>query len=374
MAVLRKLRSTFALLALSIVTSLVWADFQNPVDVPAQPSAKANKSPLLAVVRAGKRLVAVGQRGHVIVSDDDGRTWVQGQVPVSSDLLAVHFPSPQNGWAVGQGGVVINSHDGGLTWAKQLDGKQVSKRILDYYAQAAGKDSVSNAQHYVEREKSLIAIGGTQPFMGVYFESDLRGYVVGTFNRILRTEDGGKTWEPLMHRVENPRELHLLSIAAGDSGLYMVGEAGTVWKYAKETDQFVARPVGYNGTLFGIVVGNKALIAFGMRGSVYRSESRGESWRRVELGSHAGVTGGVILDNGNIILASLAGTSFVSVDSGQSFKTFQIPGAMSFFGVVSLDEKRLALVGAEGIRLANLTELQSFKSAALVGVNARSKN
>lgn len=348
----------------ALVAGPVYAGFQDPVDVPALPSALASRTQLTAVAVAGKRLVAVGQRGHAVFSDDGGNTWVQGQVPVSIDLLAVHFPTPANGWAVGHGGVVINTRDGGQTWTRQLDGRQASQRILDYYAQAAAGNTLANANDFAERERKLVDIGGTQPFMGVYFENEQRGYVTGTFNRILRTEDGGKTWTPLMHRVENPRELHFINIAAGASGLYMVGEAGSVWKYIKETDEFVLKNVGYDGTLFGIAVGGKVLVAYGMRGNVFRSADDAQTWNRVAIGSNAGVSGGTLARNDEVVLVTLAGTAFVSTTNGQSFKPLPLPRPMSYSGVASLDGKSLALVGAEGVRQASLTEAQVLGSTA----------
>src|SRR3977135_3294331 len=81
----------------------------DPLQVPALPSRLAASSPLFAIARAGTRLVAVGQRGHVLLSDDDGTSWRQAAVPVSVDLTAVHFASPQRGWAVGHDGAILHS-------------------------------------------------------------------------------------------------------------------------------------------------------------------------------------------------------------------------------------------------------------------------
>lgn len=359
-----------SVLVLCMVTFHAWAGFEDPLRSAALPNALASKGPLVAVAAAGKRLVAVGPRGIVVVSDDGGSTWAQGAVPVRTDLLAVHFASPKKGWAVGHGGVVINSTDGGVTWSKQLDGKQASKLITHYYADASSNKSLPDAPTYLKREESLIGFGGTQPFMGVHFETELRGYVVGTFNRILRTEDGGKTWEPMMHRVDNPKELNFYNIAAGAAGLYIAGESGMVWKYSKSGDRFAARPVGYEGTLFGIVVGQQALVAYGMRGSVYRSADQGDTWKRIELGGNAGLTGGALLDKRGIVLVNLAGLAFLSADDGASFTPLPMAKTMSYFGTAALGENRLALVGAEGIRLRELNDKQPLTHGVLLGASA----
>jgi photosystem II stability/assembly factor-like uncharacterized protein len=83
----------------------------------------ASRGIVTGLGRAGKRVVAVGQRGHVLISDDAGEKWQQSEVPVSADLVAVHFPDAEAGWAVGHDGVILNSTDGGRTWVRQLDGR-----------------------------------------------------------------------------------------------------------------------------------------------------------------------------------------------------------------------------------------------------------
>ncbi|WP_445667044.1 hypothetical protein, partial [Klebsiella pneumoniae] len=46
-------------------------------------SVHPDRGYLLSVARAGERLVAVGESGLVILSDDQGATWRQVQAPVN---------------------------------------------------------------------------------------------------------------------------------------------------------------------------------------------------------------------------------------------------------------------------------------------------
>ena len=94
--------------------------------LPAARNTNATAAMLLDVVNTGRRLVAVGEHGIVICSDDNGDTWVQSEVPVSVTLTAACFPTPTHGWAVGHDGVVLHSSDGGGSWEKQLDGDRVN--------------------------------------------------------------------------------------------------------------------------------------------------------------------------------------------------------------------------------------------------------
>src|SRR5689334_20914018 len=86
------MRSCAAAAALAFAGAVGAApSYTDVLDTPATMSPLAARTLLCAIARAGDRLVAVGQRGHVIVSTDDGVTWKQSPVPVSSDLTAVHF-------------------------------------------------------------------------------------------------------------------------------------------------------------------------------------------------------------------------------------------------------------------------------------------
>jgi len=195
---------------------------QDPLDVPASPSSLAARSPLFSIARADKRLIAVGQRGHILVSDD-GRHWQQASVPVSTDLTAVHFPVTAQGWAVGHDGVILHSADGGRTWVKQLDGRTAAKLIVSYYERHAQKDAPAVASIVADANR-MLAEGPDLPFLNVWFEDEKSGYAIGAFNLILKTSDGGKSWVPISELVDNPNRYHLYGISASGGDCYIAGE------------------------------------------------------------------------------------------------------------------------------------------------------
>lgn len=333
------------------------AAFQNPQDLAASESKLAARAPILALALAGQRIVAVGQRGHIVFSDDGGQHWQQAVVPVSSDLLAVSFPTPKHGWAVGHGGVVLHSADGGASWTRQLEGRQAADLAQRHYA--AQLASGAPVEPLLKREKSLIADGGTQALLDVYFESETSGFVVGTFNRIYRTEDGGKSWTPWMDKTDNPKELHFYAIRGAASGIYLAGEQGMVWRLDSAAQRFVALPTSYKGTLFGLVLdGADNVLVFGMRGSLLRSADAGKSWEKITTGSPAGITGGTVMQDGAILLVNQAGGIAVSRDHGKTFAAVKPAQAMPYFGVAALGGKRIGLAGAEGVRLETLQSIQ----------------
>ena len=170
----------------------------------------------------------VGPRGHILRSADRGKTWEQRPAPVSTDLLAVQFPSPTQGWAVGHDGVVLHSTDGGLSWRRVLDGRSLGPMMVAYYEKkgAAGR---SGARAGARRGASAWPrTGPTRPFLAVHFRNEREGWVVGQFNLILHTADGGATWEPWLDRTDNPDGYSLHAIRQAGDQVVIVGELGLV--------------------------------------------------------------------------------------------------------------------------------------------------
>jgi photosystem II stability/assembly factor-like uncharacterized protein len=333
------------------------AAFQPPQELAAMPTRLAAGQPLLAIARAGSgpgaRIVAAGPRGHIVWSDDEGAHWTQAAVPVSSDLLAISFPSARRGWAVGHGGVVLHSDDGGATWRRQLGGRQANELALRHYETRAAGDA--QAAQQLQREKAQAADGSTPSFLDVHFISETSGFVVGTFNRILRTDDGGRSWTPWMDRTQNPGDLHFYAVRGSARGIFLAGEQGMVWRLEPQGQRFEAVATPYKGTLFGLVATDGGtLLAYGMRGRLFRSDDEGRQWQAIEGVGTAGITAGTVLPGGGILLVDQAGGMALSRDAGQRFQRVPALQPMSYFGVVALGAQRVGLVGAAGARLQTL--------------------
>lgn len=344
----------FSRISLSLVLTVLFAfpcgaahDFRDLLDTASVKAKLARNSLLNGVAVSGKRLIGVGHRGHIVVSDDQGKSWVQANVPVSSDLVAVHFPTASNGWVVGHDGVVLHSADGGITWEKQFDGRAAARVMVDYYAKNAPK----NAQGFQAEIKHYLEQGADKPFLDVWFENETTGYIVGAFNLIFRTGDGGKSWVPLFDRIDNLKRFHLYSIRRVDQDLFITGEQGSVFRLDTKTGQFKALKISYAGTFFGITGKKGALIVFGMRGTVFRSSNGGTSWSKVEIGAPIGLTGATVTEDGRIVLVNQAGHVLVSSDDGVSFTPLKIEHPVPASAVTSLDKNTLVIVGLYGVSL-----------------------
>lgn len=340
-------------LALAGILSAAHAVPGDTLDVPASPSVLASRSPLFSVTRTDKRLIAVGQRGHILISDDGGKQWQQASVPVSTDLTAVHFPTATHGWAVGHDGVILHSADGGRSWVKQLDGRQAAKLILSHYANHEQKDNPA-VVGIVTEAKRMQAEGPDQPFLNVWFDNEKTGYATGSFNLILKTSDGGKSWVPVSELTDNPNGYHLYGISATGSDLYIAGELGLLMKLDRSSGRFAAVATPYKGSYFGVLTKPGLVVAFGMRGNAWRSEDAGKTWQKIETGVQSGLNAGTVLDDGRIVLASQGGNVLVSTNDARTFKPAPDIKPLPIFGVASAGASRLALVGYRGTQIEPL--------------------
>ena len=311
------LTSLLACCSIALPASVQAAGFENPLEVAAVPGATANRSTLQAVALAGTRIVAVGLRGVILYSDDEGQNWVQARVPVSTDLVALSFPTAEQGWAVGHEGVVIRTVDGCQNWEKVMDGLSAAKRSVDFYSRApTDTTTLDREQQYFDDATG----GAPAPFLDVYFEDKDHGFIIGTFNRLFRTVDGGKSWEPWMDRIENPQDFHLYGIKGFEGKVYVVGEQGKVWKLSNNHDRFESVPVPYNGSLFGVIVDRRSVLVYGMSGTLFRSVNEGLSWTKILNSDRSGVTADVGMRNGRIVLGNMLGRLLGCGDGGRFFR------------------------------------------------------
>lgn len=334
---------------------VVAGEFVDVLDTPAATGALASRGLLNGLASAGNRIVAVGERGLILYSDDAGSSWKQAQVPVASDLLAVQFPSAGKGWAVGHDGVVLHSDNAGETWTRQFDGRQVGPLMLEHYqALAAAQPGDETLSAMVNESRRMAEEGADKPFLDLWFESERVGYVVGAFNLIFRTEDGGRTWQPWMDRTENPSALNLYAMRQVGDDLFIAGEQGLVLKLDRSAARFRAVPTAYRGSFFGITGKPGSILVFGLRGNAFRSVDGGANWEKVELGLPQSITAATLMADGRIALLSQAGHLLISADDGASFRQLPQQSLVPVAAAMPAGPNRLVLGGERGVRLLSI--------------------
>lgn len=285
------------------------------------------RSLLLDGAAADGLTVVVGERGHVLLSHDDGRTWQQKPAPTRATLTAVCLHDRELGWAVGHDAVILRTRDGGESWQR--------------------------VYHDPEEER---------PFLDVWFRDERRGFVIGAYGFFLVTEDAGDTWVPRQIGIAEEEvvdefygggfEYHLNHLARSAAGrLFIAAEAGTVYRSDDGGESWATVSSPYDGSFFGsLPLSGDSLLLYGLRGHLYRSDDAGESWTRLETATTAMITDGVRLRDGTIVLAGLSGTLLVSRDGGSEFTLIQRDDRLGLSSIVPAGDGGLILVGEGGAR------------------------
>jgi photosystem II stability/assembly factor-like uncharacterized protein len=256
----------------------------------------AASSMMLSATLAGQRVVAVGDHGVVLLSDDSGKSFRQARiVPVSSTLTGVSFADANHGWAVGHWGVIVRTEDGGESWTLQ-------------------RTDLAN----------------DQPLFSVYFRNPNEGWAVGLWSLMLHTVDGGANWNPV--KLPPPAgakkaDLNLYRIfpdAAGD--LFVACEQGHVMRSVDGGASWSYLDTGYNGSFWtGVALRDGVLLLGGLRGTIYQSKDAGRSWTASQSKFSSSVTDIVQLPDSSVAAVALDGVSLVSHDDGTTFSGSQRP-------------------------------------------------
>ena len=346
---------------------------EDVLETPALESAMASETLLLDIAKAGKRLVAVGSRGHIVLSDDNGVTWRQAKVPVSVLLTAVSFADEKNGWAVGHGGVILHSSDAGANWQKQFDGNQANKSIVSQTEEtivnlqnrlsSASEESMDDLELQLEQAQYMLddanqdaEVGASKPFLDVLFSNKNEGFAVGAYGFIFKTEDGGKQWKNYVQRIPNPDRFHLNTITELAGGTLLIGgEAGVMFKSEDRGETWAAVDSPYDGSFFGVLGTGEpdVAIAFGLRGHLFRSEDAGQTWTAVESTTESTLMAGSYDGAGKISIVGNSGSILLSKDGGRTFSETIRENRLGNVSVVYVDKERMVIVGENGVNLTD---------------------
>lgn len=329
---------------------------------PALVAPLAEKSLLLDVIAYnGSGFVAVGERGHIMLSAD-GRQWRQSaNVPVRSTLTRVtNFG--RRLWAVGHDAVILSSMDGGETWFTQ-------------HFDPEGDDLDPTAQG---------------PLLDILFVNPNKGIAVGAYGRFMTTEDGGINWtvERLSGRVTSEAidwvamareqlgddelaedeigsdeealdvldrgcyeldECHLNAIIdLGNDRLMIAAERGYGFRSRDRGDTWQAFRFPYPGSMFGLVEQGNCVLAFGLRGHVQKSCDFGNRWQELAPEGEQTLLGGHVTEDGRVVLVGSGATRVTIEPDGSISRTADRLG--SDYSEVVVDGDELILVGENGVR------------------------
>lgn len=272
---------------------------------------------LLDAALVGTDVVAVGERGTIVRSGDEGMTWTRSESRTFATLTAVSFApdsAARIGWAVGHDALILGTTDAGQTWAVSFQGPNLQDSFLD-----------------------VLALDATNAI------------AIGAYGLCLVTADAGQTWT---RRELSREDVHCNRITRGPTGtLYIAGERGTLLRSKDRGANWTAIPAPYEGSFYGVLpLGPTLLLAHGLRGHAYQSSNDGETWTLVPTPATALYAAAVRLQNGDILLAGNAPTLAQSVDQGRTF-TASPNAAGALADLLQLPSGRVLAVGESGVTI-----------------------
>ena len=103
------------------------------------------------------------------------------------------------------------------------------------------------------------------PLYNVDFRDRNDGYVVGKSGTILRTENGGATWETV---PTNFKDTFLRVDFADDKNGWIVGYAGTILRSSDRGKTWIRQESGSTANLYGLYMDKKFGWAVGAKGTI----------------------------------------------------------------------------------------------------------
>ena len=233
----------------------------------------------------------VGYYGTIIATKDGGKTFTAQPTGVTNLLKSVYFTDASHGWVVGVDGIILNTTDGGLHWNQQKSGTDEYLRDVFFFDSSHGfaaargtllLETTDGGETWTpidlpgkrdDRINHLRYVNGTL-------------WAVGEFGMIQASKDQGKTWEQKTTDVK----MTLTDIAFSDADHGVItGFGGAILRTSDGGNTWETGKLNPGKNIFGITaVSPTELVACG-NGMLFRLTLNSEGGWDYANGSVAGV-------------------------------------------------------------------------------------
>ncbi|RUO22314.1 hypothetical protein CWE08_03765 [Aliidiomarina iranensis] len=357
-----------ALLTGAALSQPVVAETYDPLFTAAPNAPRATQGLLLGAEKIGQNFVVVGDYGTILIGSPASE-WQQSNVPTSILLTSVSVIDDNYMWAAGHQGVLLQSTNGGEDWRMVLDGHELLELEYSWLQEKEAElaAAIEDTEDEYEREELEYAldelsfqmggaeiqfeVGPTKPLLDVHFFNRDVGMAVGAFGTILRTTDGGASWQVANDAIDNVIGYHINKLVAGpNDSLILIGEAGLLARSDDMGETFEMLDSPYHGSLFGALFDdNGGLWVYGLRGNVFVAED-GYNFTPVDVDTRYNLNGGVALADGRIVLVGHAGVMAVIEPDTMQVNVFNHPSGSPISDIQQGIGNEVILLGRAGLQ------------------------
>ncbi len=293
----------------------------------ATPSSFAIDSLMLKATKAGRTVVAVGERGHIVRSTDDGATWHQAaHVPTQSTLTDVHFLTSSVGWAVGHDAIILHTEDGGKNWSRQFADPGAERLLLT-----------------------------------IHFFNENHGFAMGDGSLILETKDGGKSWKRHSAWRDTYGDFQLSDAFQSPKAdtIYVAADFGAVFRFRDTGLTFRLMQTPAQATFRrGFMLENGTVWLTGARDQLWRSNRNRTDWRRIKTNAGYALNTGTALPNDSLLFAGDHGAVVMSFDGGKTFRAVTSPTLADYVDVLWIADSTVLFLGSAGLTRVQMPTAQ----------------
>lgn len=225
----------------------------------------------------------VGRSGVVLATLDQGKTWQKGVVTLGEEhpsLFGVAVLDNGVIVAVGEFGAIVRSEDHGKTWSRSPYTIELAPAGKGHAAADPGcatQGSAENVNSDAFQEARLTDVA---------FVDDSVGFITAEFGLLLRSADGGRTFQ----RQNSCTEKMLYSVSAvSATRAVAVGAEGSVIETNDAGLSWSPRASGTPEHLFGVYANGQHALVLGAAGTVLSRDGEGP-FKSAESGVHGWLT------------------------------------------------------------------------------------
>jgi photosystem II stability/assembly factor-like uncharacterized protein len=241
-------------------------------------ASKAPQALFLDITKnESNRVIAVGERGIILYSDNEGVSWTQAKVPTRATLNAVTFLNNEAVFAVGHDALILRSLDSGVTWETLFEAPELEQALFD-----------------------------------ISFVDENNGIAVGSYGAYFTSDDGGETWQDqAVDNLEDPDfgYPHFYSLSSSNDLITMVGEVGFIATSQDKGESWVKLKSPYKGTLFSVSENHYGQYIMGLRGNILFND--GNAWSPLSNSSTSSINGMTTNQAGALIAYGMDGVILI---------------------------------------------------------------